>query len=165
MRLKRIILAKKHITDGGEWKRRQKMPRTHFPLLKSKSYQIPAKWDAWRVVRFEALGRSFRLLIAFDVGYEEYRAWLALDRGEDMVLLARLEFHGSHPGWHCHANCDDPHVRISGVVKGFGDRRYPKARRFHRHQQFNVAEHNALAIAFRFYGIGANGAPTYGELL
>ena len=165
MRLQEIIRADKRITDGGEWKRRQKMPKNYFPLSKNKSYQIPAKWDAWRVVRFNALGCYFRLLIAFDAGYEEYRGWLARERGADMVLLARLEHHGSHPGWHCHANCDDPSMQTPGVVKGFGDRRIPKARHRHRRTRFEVTEANALSTAFEFFGIDGQVGTGEGNLL
>lgn len=153
MKLKEAIRADKRVTSDSGWHRQQKMPRTRFPLSRSNSYMIPASWDAWRVVEFTARRREFRLLIAFDVSREEYRAWLGIVRGQDTVLLARLEFHGSHAGWHCHANCDDPANRRSGIVKGLGDRRYPRVRSFHRRTQFGISEVNALAFAYRFFHI------------
>lgn len=63
-----------------------------------------------------------RLLVAFHAGKEEYLAWLAIDTGTDLGLIARLEHHASHLGWHLHLKPDDLEKLSYGVVKQVGER-------------------------------------------
>lgn len=153
MQLKGVLAAKKTIVSWGTWEHGKKMPRNAFPMSKSRSYRVPSTWTGWRVVIFEALGEQFRLLVAFDTGKEEYRAWLGQVKGDDTLMLARLEYHGSHPGWHCHTNCEHSNSLTAGRVVGFGDRRLPKARNFHRDKKFDITEANALGRAIGFFGL------------
>lgn len=105
MRLRKVISADKKITDAGAWKSGVKMPKTAFQLSKSHSFKVSAKFN-WRVVCFESLGEKFKLLIYYRTDLENYHADLARDVGGDMLLMARLEFHATHPGWHIHGLCD-----------------------------------------------------------
>lgn len=154
MRLKDILHAEKTVVDWGKWERGSRLKKTAFPLSRSSSFRPPASWQR-RVVQFDALNYRCRLLVAFDVGKEEYRAWLAVERGQDQILLARLEFHGSHVGWHCHTICRDRSGDTSGVVKGFGDTRYPSAGSYHRRKEFDITELTALSKACKFFRIPA----------
>tara|TARA_B100000315_G_C14445585_1_gene526650 strand:+ start:56 stop:511 length:456 start_codon:yes stop_codon:yes gene_type:complete len=136
------------VTDWGAWREGGKMPRTAFYLSKprGRSYRLPSY--RWRVVCFEALGKEFRLLIAYRTDKEQYRAVLAIDHGRDMAVLAQYEFHGTHPGWHVLATCDDVESAPTGMMRHPWQRRIPKARGDHRKTAFRVAnDDHALAVA------------------
>lgn len=106
----------------------------------------------WRVVRFEACGARLRLLLAFSLAKEQYRATLALEGDRDMSVLASYEFHGTHPGWHLLATCDDIAADPQGVTIGPWQRRMPRPRMRHRRTDFGVRdEGTALEVAARFF--------------
>lgn len=103
MRLKRLIKAKKNVTDQGSWKN-SKMPRSAFPLSKQPGFQVRAAFR-WRVVKFECGSQSFRLLMFYRLDINKFSAMLGRDDEGDMCVLARYEFHATHEGWHVHADC------------------------------------------------------------
>jgi hypothetical protein len=153
MRLQDIIRADKKVTDNGKWDT-GKMPRTAFLLShrRSRSYRLGSY--RWRVLQFDALGSSFRLLVAYHFAKEQYRAVLAVERDRDMAVLAQYEFHGTHPGWHVLATCGDIASAYEGVMRYPGQRRLPKARSSHRRQDFGITNDNyALTKAARFFQI------------
>ena len=47
----------------------------------------------------------------------QYRGWLGLVAGRDQALLARVEYHPSHHGWHCHLKLGELGKVVRGVVK------------------------------------------------
>ncbi len=151
MRLKDVILANKDITDQGKWQR-TKMTTGAFPLSRSKgrSYRLRAAYE-WRVIRFQALGKDFRLLIAFNLEKEQYFAVLGLDDGRDTRVLASYEFHGTHPGWHVTAACGPIEDIPSGIRVGPWQRRIPEARTKHRRITFGVTKENAVEVAGKFF--------------
>ena len=94
------------------------MPVSAFPLSRRRRYSFRlGSAYRWRIVRFEACERSFRLLIAFNLSKQQYRATLAIEDDRDMTVLASYEFHGTHPGWHLLATCDE----IATVPSGGDD--------------------------------------------
>lgn len=128
------------------------MPRTAFPLSKprNRAYRLPSY--RWRVVLFDALGLSFRLLIAYRTDKEQYRAVLAADYGRDMAVLAQYEFHGTHPGWHVLATCDEIESAPTGMMRHPWQRRIPKARARSRRTVFRVTDdEHALTAAADFF--------------
>ena len=154
IRVQDIRRADKQITDWGKWQR-GKMPRSAFPLSKprNRAYRLGSAYR-WRVVQFEAHGLAFRLLIAFSVEKEQYRAVLAFDAGRDMGILASYEFHGTHPGWHVLGACGDIERVPQGMMRGPWQRRFPKGRAYHRRKRFRVSdEDSALTVAAEFYRI------------
>jgi len=97
-------------------------------------------------------GCDFRLLVAFSLAKQEYRATLALEGDGDMSVLASYEFHGSHPGWHVLVACDDVAAIPQGVMIGPWQRRLPKARTRHRRIEFGVQnDDTALEVAAGFF--------------
>lgn len=131
------------------------MPRSAFPLSRprSRSFRLGSAYR-WRVIRFESLDLSFWLLIAFHEKKEQYKATLALEHERDLSVLASLEFHGSHPGWHLHASCGDAEEVPKGVMRGPWQNRYPRARRFHRQMDFDISgDGKALHRASAFFGL------------
>jgi len=132
------------------------MPRTAFPLSKSHSYPLGSTWD-WRVVEATWESDLFRLLIAFDQAKQQYRAWLGHVRGHDTALLARLEYHPTHRGWHCHLKTGLLTSVVRGVVKDSRSR--DKCRLCGGDEQmFKVSQLDAMNIAFRVFNISPSAA-------
>lgn len=126
-----------------------------FPLSRRRgnAFRLGSAYR-WRIVRFEACGKKFRLLVAFSLVKLQYRATLALEGDRDMSVLASYEFHGTHPGWHLLAACDDITKTPQGVMIGPWQRRLPKARSPHRRVDFPVKDDDsALEVAARFFGL------------
>jgi len=95
---------------------------------------------------------QFRLLLAFNRTKEQYRATLALEGDRDMSVLASYEFHGTHPGWHVLATCDDIATVPQGMMIGPWQRRMPRARMRHRRSEFSVPDDEAaIALAAGFF--------------
>ena len=128
------------------------MPRTAFPLSRPRNRFYRLGTYRWRVVRFTALDAAFRLLIAYHSDKEQYRAVLAIEHERDMTVLAQYQFHGTHPGWHVLATCEDVETAPSGVMRYPGQRRLPPARQFHRRVEFGIAsDDHAVTKAAEFF--------------
>jgi hypothetical protein len=154
MRARELILKSKRITKAGDWKSGARMPKTAFPLSPSRQFQLGPKWR-WRVDVLECEGVECRLLTAFEPMKQTFVAWLSYVRAGGYTLVARLEFHGDEPGWHCHSNCGPVSDIPIGVVKPMGTVRVPKARDFHRRTDYDMTDSDALAKSFKFYRVQA----------
>jgi hypothetical protein len=140
IRTKDILAAPKSNLDWGKWDN-AKMPPSAFPLSRRRGYSLRLGTAfRWRLVRFDACGHKFRLLLAFSIEKQQYRAILALDLERDLTVLVSYEFHGTHPGWHLLATCGDIAVVPAGVLIGPWQRRIPKARSTHRTVNFSVKD-------------------------
>lgn len=129
------------------------MSASVFPLSRRRqsSFRLGTAYR-WRLVRFEACGYNFRLLLAFSIMKEQYRATLALEDDRDLCVLASYEFHGTHPGWHVLATCDDVATVPRGIMIGPWQRRMPNARSHHRKAEFGVKDDaTALEVAASFF--------------
>jgi hypothetical protein len=149
-----ILRAEKSEVDWGKWQTGG-MTTAAFPLSKrrGRAYKLGSMYR-WRVVSFQALGLSFRLLIAFNLAKEQFRATLALEQDRDMSVIASYEFHGTHPGWHVHGACGDVNLIPSGCMRTEGQKRLPAPRATHRRVDFNVTDDDtALEMAAKFFGL------------
>jgi hypothetical protein len=126
------------------------MPRQAFPLSKTHTFSLGSGWR-WRVISLEAGGRRFRLLVAYEASKDQYRAWLGLEVGTDQALLARLEYHPSHRGWHCHLKKGLLTDIGCGVVKHPGEREHAKS--CNSSDSLRVGDTDALAIAYRAFNV------------
>lgn len=154
LRAKDIRSANKNVVDWGRWQNGN-MSAAIFPLSRrrGRSYRLGAAYR-WRLIRFEAAGNAFRLLLAFSLEKEQYRAMLALEGDRDMRVIASYEFHGTHPGWHLSAACGDIYAIPEGVMVGPWQRRLPRASSFQRSARlpfFVVDDDTALDAAARFF--------------
>lgn len=133
MRLSAIIRAEKSNVSHGRWSE-DKTRAKDFPLSKKrgKAYPLTRRWR-WRASTLDACEKKFRLLTAYHMLVPEFSAVLAEDLSGDSRIVARLEFHGTHGGWHAHAKCGDVLSVPSGIVKPAGIVRLPKGGAFHRH--------------------------------
>lgn len=154
MRLRHIIPADKDVWDWGKATGGMRMPNSAFPVSRARGnfYRLGNSYT-WQVVRFRALGQEFRLLIAFHLAKEQYRATLAVEAEKDLRIVASYEFHGTHPGWHVHAACGPLDQVPPGLRRGPWQRTLPKARQPHRRLVYGVTEKNALARAAKFYNL------------
>ena len=152
MRATDIRRADKVIEHWGQWDSGA-MPASAFPLSRRRGHSFRlGRAYRWRVIRFAAGGHSFRLLLAFSLAKEQYRAILALEEDRDMSVLVSYEFHGTHPGWHVLACCDDISTVPQGVMIGPWQRRFPRDRARHRGIAFRVTDDaTALDVAARFF--------------
>lgn len=157
MRVRGVVAKLKVVSKAGEWKS-GKMTRTAFPLHRNRSFTLGTHWS-WRVDVLDVEGTEMRLLTAFEPSKQNFLAWLSYKRGDSYVVLARLEFHGTHPGLHAHAVCDEDVKEITaGVVKPFGTKRLPEATNTHRRTKYEMTEATALSTAFNFFNVqGAEG--------
>lgn len=147
-----IRSADKAVSDWGKWQTGG-MTSAAFPLSKrrGRAYRVGSAFK-WRVIQFSALGETCRVLILYNAGKEQYYAHLAVERGRDMIVVASLEFHGTHPGWHMHGGCGDLDALPLGSMRGGSRRRFPLPRRTHRRHDFGISnEGAALDMAAKFF--------------
>jgi hypothetical protein len=163
MRALLAIREPKAVIALGQWQSGKRMPKSAFPLSKSHSYPLGSSFE-WCIIALQGDGRNYRLLVAFDPAKEQFRAWLGLVDGADQALIARLEFHPSHSGWHCHVKSGMLDRVVRGVVKEPRDR--DTFRVCDVEQKFGVTQLNALGIAFRVFNASQSASilPKSGEL-
>ena len=152
MRVKDIFMAEKKILDWGKWNQGGKVPKSLFYLIKSNQFQF-GKAYRWRVIKFEALGEYFRVLVVYNLNKEQFYAHLGMEIGRDMKLLTSYEFHGTHSGWHVHSACGlIEHIPV-GRQKGPWNRRIPRAKQHHRNTEYGVTDVNAADKACKAFNI------------
>jgi len=136
MRVAEVIRSSKVVTDWGKWSN-DSMGKQVFPLLKRRGaclrYGVSYRW---RLIRFTALGRVFRLLVAYRQDVAEFKAHLAVEQDADMTVLCSWEYHGTHPGWHMHVCCEEAAAITSGIVRPVGAHRLPGSKAKHRLLRF-----------------------------
>lgn len=152
LRGQQIRSANKVVSDWGKWQAGG-MTSAAFPLSRrrGRAYRVGSAYK-WRVIQFSALGETCRLLILYNATKEQYGATLAVERGRDMIVVASLEFHGTHPGWHMHGGCGDVDALPLGSMRGGSRKRFPRSRTAHRRHDFGINnEGMALDIAAKFF--------------
>ncbi len=105
MRLRTIIKADKTNVRLEGWKQGNMQPSA-FQIRKNLKTVHQGKSNYWRVITFEALGKSFRVLVLYNPDREIYRATLGIEDGGQVSIVCVREFHASEPGWHCHADLE-----------------------------------------------------------
>lgn len=116
-------------------------------LRQGKSYH-------WRIITFDAAGRSFRVLILYNAERSIYRATLGVEDAGVVAILCVHEFHAGEPGWHCHADlpCD----------RGISHWNHRELSRWPKRPvvgvEFDVStKDRATEIALKFYRISERG--------
>lgn len=98
MEIGEIIRAQKANVEIGGWNS-GKIPTAAFKI--KRKFPSGSDWD-WRVITFEALGRSFRVLLRLNLDKSYYSAILSLETGSVIQIICHHEIHISHRNWHCH---------------------------------------------------------------
>jgi hypothetical protein len=152
MTLREFLASKKSITKIGRWNDK-KMPKTGngFPLSKAKGLRVGGGWH-WTIIELQAGKAECRLLVAYHPTKENYLAALGYAVGADTHVIATLEYHSTHPGWHVHGCC------LPARTGNIGRARYPDMRRvpssgkgYHRNTVFGVSESSALEPAIKYF--------------
>jgi hypothetical protein len=155
MKPRDLIKIPKVVTKAGEWKvvtGKTGMSTSSFPISKNYGVQLGRNWH-WRVDVVKGTGAEFRILTAFHAGKEEYKSSMTIARGNQHVVVACLEFHGDHPGWHCHLPCCEMAEVEAGQGHPRSANRLPAADGTHRRQVFDMTESSALSKSLGFFGV------------
>lgn len=150
MRALLAIRSEKQLTKIGEWQSGKRMPRTAFPLSRSHSYALGSSFD-WCVCEAACAQHQYRILIAFDAVKAQYRGWLGVVCGHDQALIARLEFHPTHHGWHVHVKKGSLDKVARGIVKESRD--HEKTVICNAEHVFSVTQLDALNVTFRAFNV------------
>jgi hypothetical protein len=156
MELAEIIRALKTDIHASAWAVGH-ISRSAFPLslARSKNYKFGPEYH-WRVITFDCLSRTFRLLVVINEAKQIFRATLGVEVENDLAVICQHEFHASEPGWHCHLSLAPVETLPPGVTRTHL-RRWPKSGTEHSKQHFDVTEKSATSVAaarFRVASIG-----------
>lgn len=159
MSARTAIRSQKYLLEAGGW-HTGKIPKAAFPLSHVKSHhRLGHAWQ-WCVHLVADEARRYRLLVAFEPGKRQYWAWLGAVFGEDQAVIARVEYHASHDGWHCHWKTGD----ITEVPRGAVKAPFPLERRQGCGTvALDITRSDACGIAYRLFNV--SGAPEDGQLL
>lgn len=152
MRALKAARSPKAVSQAAKPKRGEKMPLAAFPLSKSRSYRLGRSWE-WSTYELTGDDGGYRLLVAVDEAKQQALAWLAHDDGDDLAVVARLEYHPTHRGWHCHWRRGELDELTRGVVK---ESRLHEGVRVcvpDKEREGSVTHTDALGIAFRIFNI------------
>lgn len=96
-----------------------------------------------------------RLLVAYHPGKENYQAILgyAVGKGQDTQVIASLEYHSTHPGWHVHGCCSNVDIAQAGRTRPPTMKRVPDGKSYHRQTTFSITESDALRPAIEFFDL------------
>ncbi len=159
--LKDIIKAEKRVIDLGRWGQGH-ISRSAFPITSSKNkhYKYGPEYR-WRVVKFECLNHTCRILLLLCEPRLIFRATLGVEVEGSMCILCDHEFHNSEPGWHCHLTLEDlgtvAEIVKVGIRRGHTTR-WPKAKSKHSRIEFTVSEANAVSLAANLFRFEAQGS-------
>lgn len=146
------IRTEKVLVEAGAWKN-GKIPKAAFPLSHVKAHHRLGKSWHWAVHLVADQHRQYRLLVAFEPGKRQYWAWLGAVYGDDQAVIARVEFHASHDGWHCHWKTGELVEVSRGAVKA----PFPQERRHGCNgAPPDVSRSDAFGIAFRLFNVNAS---------
>lgn len=156
MALRDFLSAEKQVASDTGWSDK-KMPKTgrRFPLTKARNFRLGSGWR-WCALEIDAEGRSYRLLVAYNPLKENFLALLGTAvSAEESLVLASLESHGSHPGWHVHGCCATVGSAAFGRLRYPEMVRIPDGKRPHRVCRFPGNDSEALDVVGRHFRIPA----------
>jgi hypothetical protein len=103
MRLRHIIALKKQTQTDSKWSIKDLSPR--YAPIYAKTKPIRAGWQ-WRSSKVsDAAGMDYILLAECNPRRDNWKAILISETSVGPAVVARFEYHGSHPGLHVHADC------------------------------------------------------------
>ncbi|MDG5498934.1 hypothetical protein [Marinobacter sp. BGYM27] len=95
------------------------------PVTKSRNLPRFVKFRSRGRVRCSDIldaGDGYRVMFVWRSGPARvkrlFSAWLFLAAGDDLVPLARLDYHPSHKGIHIHVNCDESRDHTNRMMPG-----------------------------------------------
>lgn len=93
------------------------MPPRACPIY-SKTRPMRGGWQ-WRSATAESDDRTYTLVAMTNVNRGNWQAFLLVDAAGESSVVARFEFHASHPGVHLHSHCGRSGIEVgaSGLDK------------------------------------------------
>jgi len=128
MRIRQLIHMPKSQTSDTTWSV-QDLPPRHAPIY-SRSRPIRAGWK-WRSAQADADDTKFVLTVLCNPLRDNWPAMLTVETFTGASVVARFEYHGSHPGVHGHAHCERGGIEV-GASSIDNLMRTPSAGRHHR---------------------------------
>lgn len=145
------IRTKKVFVEATPW-HSGNVSAAAFPLSHKGKIKLGKAWQ-WCVHTVADDARSYRILVAFDAGKNQYWAWLGAIFGTDQAVIARVELHSSHDGWHCHWKTG-PLVDVPrGAVKAGGLR---EKRKTCQSEAIPLSKTNVCGVAYRLFNVSGH---------
>lgn len=129
MRVRRLISERKSPSgESGDWSTNDLPPR--WCSIYERSRTTRAGWQ-WRSLRARANGRDYLAVAQCNPRRDNWKSVLILETDAGPSVVARFEYHGSHPGNHVHSNCATSGLEV-GVVGMDNLGRIPSIKNHHR---------------------------------
>jgi hypothetical protein len=152
MRLRHLIQSAKIQHSDTGWMTSD-MPPRHSPIY-NRTRPIRAGWK-WRAAHCSRGEDRFILTALCNVKRDNWQAYLMAGTVAGASVVARFEYHGSHPGLHCHGHCE--RGGIEAGASGLDSlMRFPKAGAPHRRTNA-WTEHTFWEAARRFFRVRDEG--------
>lgn len=156
MRVRRLTRSSKSQVSDTKWRTDDIQPR-YCPVF-ARTRPNRAGWQ-WRSVRAEIDQRKFVAFALVNLRRSNFKSMLIEETPAGPSVIARYEFHGSHPGIHVHADCDRSGIETTATGMD-GLARIPPANRPHRRTAaFSVS--TFWNEARRFFGIETDDGPLF----
>lgn len=112
MRVRHLVSDPKVLKSDTNWRTTDLQPK-HAPIY-AKTRPIRAGWE-WRSAKAESGSRQYILVALCNPPRDNWQAMLIVETGNGASMVARLEYHGSHPGLHAHSHCDRSGIELGGA--------------------------------------------------
>lgn len=156
MRVRHLTRLRKLEGQDTQWKTDDVPPR-HCPII-SKTKPIRAGWQ-WRSLKAAAGERKFILYAEVNIRRGDYKSILIEETVNGPSVIARYEFHSSHPGLHIHAHCERGGIEVGATGMGNLQRIPPNGHEHRRKVALSVS--TFWTEARRFYGIVPDLGPLF----
>jgi hypothetical protein len=105
MRIRKLVSEPKVLTSDTNWRSDDMQHR--YSWILEKTEPVRAGWR-WRSATAAGPGgREYLLLTQCNPIRDQWKAWLIFRTSSGQAsLVSRLEYHGTHPGLHVHADCE-----------------------------------------------------------
>lgn len=126
---------------------------TALTLTKGRPIKLGTSWR-WNHVRFDVDGAAHKMWVCYHTGKENYLAVACrVLPNDDLFVMAALEHHGTHPGWHVHGCCVNVDSAAHGRLRYPDMVRIPSPGGPYRQQSFPSNDALAMDIAAKHFRI------------
>lgn len=112
MRVRHLISDRKIQSADTGW-RADDMPPRACPIY-TKTRPIRAGWQ-WRSASAESSSRKYLLIALVNANRGNWQSFLLIEVFGAWSVVARFEFHASHPGVHIHSHCGRSGVEVGAT--------------------------------------------------
>lgn len=157
MRVRHLVSEAKTVASETKQWATTDLPPRHAPYL-AKTRPIRAGWQ-WRSAELTSSNRKYVLTGLCNPSHGNWQAILTVAVDGSYSVVARFEFHASHPGLHAHADCSTGGVTV-GAAGMDNLARIPEAGARHRRQNA-WTETTFWDAAKLFFGVEFKNGPLF----